>query len=63
MSPVRVAINGHRRARQASDRRRDEAMVAPENVDAIRALAGIEPDGDKSISATDATLGLRATLP
>jgi hypothetical protein len=63
MSPVRVAINGYRRAWQASGRRPDEAMVVPENVDAIRALAGIEPDGDKSISAIDATLGLRASLP
>ena len=41
----------------------NEAIVVPENVDAIRALAGMEPDGDKSISVTDAALGLRATLP
>ena len=41
----------------------NEAIVVPENVDAIRALAGLEPDGAKSIAATDASLGLRKTLP
>lgn len=41
----------------------NEAIVVPENIDAIRALTGIEPDGAKSIAATDASLGLRSTLP
>ncbi len=35
-----------------------ESIVVPENIDAIRALTGIEPDPEKSMSKTDSTLGL-----
>ena len=41
----------------------NESIVVPENVDAIRALAGTEPDPATSIAATDASLGVRSTLP
>lgn len=41
----------------------NESIVVPENIDAIRALAGNEPDPATSIAATDASLGVRATLP
>lgn len=41
----------------------NESIVVPENIDAIRALAGGEPDAATSIAATDASLGVRATLP
>jgi len=41
----------------------NESIVVPENIDAIRALAGTEPDPAASIAATDASLGVRATLP
>ena len=34
------------------------SIVIPENVDAIRALTGIEKDGARSIATTDATLGI-----
>ena len=36
----------------------NQAIVIPETVDAIRALAGREPDGQASIAATDASLGI-----
>lgn len=36
----------------------NEAIVVPENIDCIRALAGREPDGDASIKATDRSLGV-----
>jgi len=41
----------------------NESIVVPENTDAIRALAGTEPDPARSIAATDASLGMRKTLP
>lgn len=41
----------------------NESIVVPENIDAIRALAGTEPDPAASIAATDASLGVRTTLP
>ncbi len=36
----------------------NEAIVVPENVDAIRALTGIERDGARSIERTDRALGV-----
>ena len=36
----------------------NEAIVIPETIDAIRALTGIEPDGQRSIRKTDASLGI-----
>lgn len=36
----------------------NEAITIPENVDAIRALAGIEKDGSQSIKKTDQSLGI-----
>lgn len=36
----------------------NEAIVIPENIDAIRALSGIEPDSQKSIQKTDRSLGI-----
>lgn len=36
----------------------NQAIVVPETIDAIRALAGIEPDGARSIAKTDRALGL-----
>lgn len=41
----------------------NDSIVVPENLDAIRALIGGEPDAAISIAATDAGLGVRATLP
>lgn len=41
----------------------NESIVVPENIDAIRALAGIERDPTASIALTDTTLGVRARLP
>ena len=41
----------------------NEAIVIPENVDAIRAITAEEPDGAKSIAATDESLGIRQRLP
>jgi glyceraldehyde-3-phosphate dehydrogenase (NAD(P)) len=41
----------------------NEAIVTPENIDAIRAVSGIERDAAKSIAQTDQTLGLRDELP
>ena len=35
-----------------------EAIVIPDNIDAIRALAGIEKDATKSIAKTNRTLGI-----
>ncbi len=40
----------------------NEAIVVPENVDAIRALTGVETDADASIAITDETLGIRGNL-
>lgn len=37
----------------------NEAIVVPENIDAIRALAGTVQDGAESIRITDHTLGMR----
>ncbi len=37
----------------------NESVVVPENVDAIRALTGLESDGRRSISMTDEALGIR----
>jgi glyceraldehyde-3-phosphate dehydrogenase (NAD(P)) len=36
----------------------NQAIVVPENIDAIRALAGIEEDGKASIAKTDRAMGL-----
>ncbi len=36
----------------------NEAITIPENIDAIRALAGIEKDGSQSIKKTDQSLGI-----
>ena len=41
----------------------NEAIVTPENVDAIRAITAVETDGAKSISQTDQSLGIRRELP
>ncbi len=41
----------------------NEAIVTPENVDAIRAITAIETDGAKSIAQTDQSLGIRKELP
>ena len=40
----------------------NEAIVIPENVDAVRAMTEAEPDGAKSIAVTDQSLGIRADL-
>jgi glyceraldehyde-3-phosphate dehydrogenase (NAD(P)) len=40
----------------------NEAIVVPENVDAIRALTGIERDAAASIEATDRSLGITKSL-
>lgn len=36
----------------------NEAITIPENIDAIRALSGIEQDGSRSIQKTDLSLGI-----
>ena len=36
----------------------NQAIVVPETIDAIRALAGIETDAARSIAKTDAALGI-----
>ncbi len=36
----------------------NEAIVIPENIDAIRAISGIEPDPQKSIQKTNQSLGI-----
>jgi glyceraldehyde-3-phosphate dehydrogenase (NAD(P)) len=41
----------------------NEAIVIPENIDAIRAITGAEPEAAKSIAATDQSLGIRHRLP
>jgi len=42
----------------------NEAIVVPENIDAIRALTGLESDAVKSIEATNRTLGIvKSFLP
>jgi glyceraldehyde-3-phosphate dehydrogenase (NAD(P)) len=38
----------------------NEAIVVPENIDAIRALTGIVEEGEKSIRITDKALGMRS---
>lgn len=40
----------------------NEAIVTPENVDAIRAMTAVEQDGERSIALTDETLGVRTEL-
>jgi glyceraldehyde-3-phosphate dehydrogenase (NAD(P)) len=40
----------------------NQAIVIPETIDAIRALAGREPDGDASIAKTNAALGIGLPL-
>jgi glyceraldehyde-3-phosphate dehydrogenase (NAD(P)) len=40
----------------------NEAIVTPENVDAIRAVTAAEADPARSIALTDETLGIRAEL-
>ena len=40
----------------------NEAIVVPENVDAIRALTAIETEAAASIALTDQTLGIRTNL-
>ena len=40
----------------------NEAIVVPENVDCIRALTGIEPDGNRSIEKTNKALGITKTF-
>lgn len=40
-----------------------ESIVIPENIDAIRALTGIEKDAEKAIKKTDETLRLGEWLP
>ncbi|MGA7861255.1 MAG: type II glyceraldehyde-3-phosphate dehydrogenase [Thermoplasmata archaeon] len=37
-----------------------ESIVVPENIDAIRAMFNLAPDGESSIAVTDMTLGLRS---
>lgn len=37
----------------------NQAIVIPETIDAIRALAGIEPDAEKSIKKTNESLGVK----
>lgn len=41
----------------------NQAIVIPETIDAIRALAGSEPEGAASIAATNVALGVRTTFP
>jgi glyceraldehyde-3-phosphate dehydrogenase (NAD(P)) len=36
----------------------NESVVVPENVDAIRALTGLESEGRRSIAKTDEALGI-----
>jgi glyceraldehyde-3-phosphate dehydrogenase (NAD(P)) len=36
----------------------NESVVVPENVDAIRALMGLESEGRRSIAKTDEALGI-----
>lgn len=40
----------------------NQAIVIPETIDAIRALTGVEPDGNVSIERTNAALGIRGSL-
>ncbi len=40
----------------------NEAIVIPENIDAIRAISGIESDPQKSIQKTDQSLGITASF-
>lgn len=40
----------------------NEAIVIPENVDAIRAMTKTELEGTKSIALTDQSLGIRKEL-
>ena len=40
----------------------NEAITIPENIDAIRAVTGIETDGMKSIEKTDRSMGIRKSF-
>src|SRR3546814_231986 len=40
----------------------NQAIVIPETIDAIRALTGIEPNAEKSIIKTNASLGLKQSI-
>lgn len=40
----------------------NQAIVIPETIDAIRALSGIEPDGEASVAKTNASLGVSRLL-
>jgi glyceraldehyde-3-phosphate dehydrogenase (NAD(P)) len=40
----------------------NQAIVVPETIDAIRALSGIEPDGERSMERADASLGVLRTF-
>lgn len=40
----------------------NQAIVIPETIDAIRALAGIEPDAEKSIKKTNESLGVKQSF-
>lgn len=37
----------------------NQAIVVPETIDAIRALAGVELEGPRSIARTNESLGIR----
>lgn len=54
---VRVAVNGY-----LTSRVRNEAIVIPETIGAIRALTRLETDGARSIAKTDAAPGVRTDL-
>ncbi len=41
----------------------NQAIVIPENIDAIRALSGTEPDAAASIERTNDALGIRSEFP
>jgi len=40
----------------------NESIVVPENVDAIRALTGVQEDWQMSVAATDKSLGITHTF-
>jgi len=59
---VRVAVNGYGViGKRVADAYQvfNEAIVVPESIDAIRALAGTVTDGPTSIAMTDGALGVR----
>jgi glyceraldehyde-3-phosphate dehydrogenase (NAD(P)) len=41
----------------------NQAIVIPETIDAIRALAGVERDAKASIAKTNGALGIGRSLP